>query len=389
MRGAIVRMLRALDHRLGRAAGRRAVLVEARTPMNLAVLRPVFEPLLHDPRLRVRFTGPARPDLQRAFEEMKLAALVIPRRRATWSRFDLYMNADPWEAVPLRRTARQLNFFHGVAGKYDLDRPAGLPLGFDRYDCVAFPNDGRRDAYIDAGIVSGARAALIGYPKVDALVAERGSPRTAAAALGLDGSRPTVIFAPTFSTASALHQAGEAIVETLLSSGCNVIVKLHDRSLDRDARYSGGVNWRDRLARYAGPHFLLAASGDSTPFVLASEVMVTDHSSIGFEFCVLDRPLVVFDAPGLIEAARINPAKVALLRSAAAVVRSERDLAEAVRRALAAPLAQSDERRRAAAEVFHRPGGATGRALRLVYELLQLTPRGYLVPALRTEAPVV
>ena len=144
--------------------------------------------------------------------------------------------------------------------------------------------------------------------------------RATEARLGLDPARPTVIFAPTFSPASALNHAGEAIIEALLAGGCNVIAKLHDRALDPDPRYTGGVNWRERLGRYAGPHFLLAASGDSTPFVLASDVMVTDHSSIGFEFCVLDRPLVVYDAPGLVETARINPEKVALLRSAATVV---------------------------------------------------------------------
>ena len=48
--------------------------------------------------------------------------------------------------------------------------------------------------------------------------------------------------------------------------------------------------------------------------------MVTDHSSIGFEFCLLDRPLLVFDAPDLARAARINPEKMQLLRSAARVV---------------------------------------------------------------------
>ena len=61
------------------------------------------------------------------------------------------MNADPWEAVTLRRVSRALNFFHGVAGKYDLDCPASLPLGLDRYDRIAFPNEGRLDAYVAAG----------------------------------------------------------------------------------------------------------------------------------------------------------------------------------------------------------------------------------------------
>ena len=167
------------------------------------------------------------------------------------------------------RAARQLNFFHGVAGKYDLDCPANLPIGFDRYDRVAFPNEGRLQNYVAAGIVRPERASLVGYPKADVLITEAGQPRAAAAALGLDATRPTAIFAPTFSPASALNVAGEAIIQTLLGAGCNVITKLHDRSLDPDPRYTGGINWRERLARYRGPHFLLADSGDSTRYVLA------------------------------------------------------------------------------------------------------------------------
>jgi hypothetical protein len=378
------RGVRKVDHAFGRLSGRRRILIEGRTPLNLAVLRPVLDRLRADPRIRLQFTGPERDDLRAAFVELGVAASVVSRERALWSRYDLYVNADPWEAVSLRRVGRQLNFFHGVAGKYNLDCPTDLPLNFNRYDAVAFPNAGRRDRYVAAGIVAADRARLVGYPKIDPLVNDRGNPRQHAAALGLDPARPTVIFAPTFSPASALNHAGEQIVETLLGTGCNVIAKLHDRSLDRDPRYNGGVDWRERLQRFAGHQFLFAASGDSTPFVLASDVMVTDHSSIGFEFCVLDRPLVVFDAPQLIETARINPEKVVLLRSAAAVVTDMAGLADAIRDALASPGARADQRARAASEVFHRPGGATGRALQLIYELIDL--RAAVVDAARAPA---
>ena len=353
--------------------------------MNLAVLRPVFEPLLADERLDVRFTGYDRRDLTRAFEELGLAARVIPRPRVTWRRVDLYMNADPWDAVPLRRVDQQLNFFHGVAGKYNLDCPTDLPLGFGRYDRVAFPNRGRLEAYVAAGLVAEGRAALVGYPKIDALVHAAGDARAATAALGLDPAAPTAIFAPTFSPASALNAAGDGIIQTLLDAGCNVIAKLHDRSLDPDPRYSGGVDWRARLARFAGPRFLMASGGDSNPYVLASSLMVTDHSSIGFEFCALDRPLVVFDVPQLLEAARVNPDKVALLRSAALVVSTLPELAAAVQQALADPASRRLERQRAAAEVFHLPGGATMRALRLIYEMLQLPPAAAAVAVRRNE----
>jgi hypothetical protein len=384
----LARALRGLDHGLARLGGRRTVLIEARTPMNLAVLRPVFEPLLKDRRIRLYFTGTPSPDLLAAFAELGVTGAVVPRADVERRRIDLYINADPWNAVRLRRTDRQLNFFHGVAGKYNLDCPTDLPIGFNRYDRVAFPNEGRMRAYVAAGIVPQDRAALVGYPKVDVLANAKIAPSAAAEALGLDPSRQTAIFAPTFSPASALHLAGEVIIETLLAAELNVIAKLHDRSLDPDPRYSGGVDWRARLARFDGPRFVLAGGGDSTPFVQASDLMITDHSSIGFEFCVLDRPLIVFDAPGLIEAARINIDKVQLLRSASTVVSTAAELATAVESARRSPGEGSASRQHAASEVFFRPGTATARALEMVYELLQLSPSAGLDAAgSRREAP--
>ena len=372
---AAARPVRGADRVVRRLSATRTVLVEARTPMNLAVLLPVIDALRSDPRLRLRVTGAEREDLRAAVDDAGLRDRWIPRARVRWMRVDLYMNADPWEAVTLRRAVRQMNFFHGVAGKYNLDCPAGLPLGFERYDAVAFPNAERLRNYVAAGIVAEERAALVGYPKADALVHPVRTAAHAAAALGLDPARRSVIYAPTFSPASSLSVAGEAIVAQLLDAGHNVIAKLHDRSLDSDARYTGGVDWRARLARFGDPsRFHFATGGDSTPYVHAADLMVTDHSSIGFEFCALDRPLVVFDVPGLIEAARINPAKVALLRSAAVVVATVDGLAAAVARELAEPGRLAAARRAAAGEVFHQPGSATRRAVDLIYQLLELSP---------------
>ena len=71
--------------------------------------------------------------------------------------------------------------------------------------------------------------------------------RPAGTRCGLDPSRPTALYAPTYSEASSLHLAGEEIVRALAASGFNVIVKLHDRSLDADPRYNGGIDWRRRI----------------------------------------------------------------------------------------------------------------------------------------------
>jgi CDP-glycerol glycerophosphotransferase (TagB/SpsB family) len=182
------------------------------------------------------------------------------------------------------------------------------------------------------------------------------------------------LYAPTYSTASSLHLAGEDIVRTLVRSGFNVIVKLHDRSLDADPRYNDGIDWRRRfgaLERETGPSRVrFSTASDSSPLLAAADIMVTDHSSVGFEFLVLDRPLIVFDAPDLPAAARINPEKIALLRSAATVVTTCDELAVQATASLAAPQRLSTARRRVARDLFFDPGCATGRSVNLVRGLL-------------------
>ena len=361
------RFIHSVDHSLGRLSGRRRVLVELRTPVYHAVLGPVFEAVERYPDTDLSFTS-EYPEL---IKPMVGVGRFITHAEAEWRRFDLYMNADPWAAARLRRCARRINFFHGVAGKYDLDRPEGLPMGFEYYDRVAFINRDRMSRYLDAGVVSQQQAALVGYPKLDRLASGGIDGRGIRTELGLGNDRPTALYAPTYSPASSLHLAGEAIVGALADAGLNVIVKLHDRSLDPDPRYNGGVDWRARMRALEREGRIRYVEGaDASPLMAAADVMVTDHSSVGFEYLVLDRPLVVFDAPGLQAAARINPEKIALLRSSATVVHRVGELAGAVRAELESPGRLAERRHAVADTMFHDPGKATARAVALARELL-------------------
>jgi hypothetical protein len=364
--------LHKLDHAIGRLRPRRDVLVELRTPVYHAVLSPIADVLVRDPQVQVWYTS--------EYPE-RIAPLVPPGRVLThaeveWRRFDLYVNADPWAAARLRRCAHRVNFFHGVAGKYDLDAPAGLPLGYQYYSRVAFINHDRLRRYVAAGVVTPEQAVLIGYPKLDRLANHGYEVEALRTSLGLVEHRPIVLYAPTYSEASSLHLAGEAFVRALVGAGVNVIVKLHDRSLDRDPRYTAGIDWRERFASIviARPgHVAFVETPDASPILAAADAMVTDHSSIGFEYLLLDRPLVLYDAPDLATAARINPEKIELLRSAATVVRTPTDLVDATIAGLNEPQRLSARRRRVASDMFHDPGRATERAVDLVRSLLWTT----------------
>jgi hypothetical protein len=356
-------------------AGRRRVLLHVRTAMHAAVLDPIALALERDPRVDIRYTAERLGDERQIAAACGRALRWTPRWRARWMRVDMFITADPWSPPTLYRCRRRVNFFHGVAGKYDLDNPGHLEAGFERYDRVAFVNVDRMRRYLDRGIVTSEAAVLVGFPKIDALVNGRYDATAIRVRLGLEVHRPTAIYAPTWSPASSLNLAGEAIVASLVGEGWNVILKPHARSLDPDQKYSGGIDWRQRLRAIEVPgRVALCEDGDASPLLAAADLMITDHSSIGFEFCLLDRPVIVFDTPDLARVARINPERIAELRRAARVVSDASLVGQAANEELAHPQRRHAERLAAAEPLFFEPGTATERALAMLYSLLDLAP---------------
>ncbi|MGH9142216.1 MAG: bifunctional glycosyltransferase/CDP-glycerol:glycerophosphate glycerophosphotransferase [Vicinamibacterales bacterium] len=370
---AALRAARRIDRTVGHWIGPRRVLVDLRNSMHGAVLEPITAALERDPRVAVYYTS-ARLDQVGDRLTRAPAGRILTHQQIGWRRWDLYLSADPWTRPTLHRCARYANLFHGVAGKYDLDNPAHLPIAFHQFDRVLFINRDRMERYLAAGLVSRERAVLVGFPKVDRLVNGEYDGDAVRRLLGLEAGRPTALYAPTWSPASSLSLAGEGIITTLAGAGWNVIVKLHSLSLDsRTEKFSGGVDWRARMAALERPGRIVhVEDADASPLLAASDLMVTDHSTIGFEFCLLDRPLIVFDTPGLIEAARINPERVRQLRGAARVVANVDELAVAAREALDRTSDLSVERRRLASSMFYAPGSATDRAVGAAYDLLAL-----------------
>jgi glycosyltransferase involved in cell wall biosynthesis len=376
-RSAVVSVVHRVDD-LAAAIGRpnRRVLFEAASPMSVAVFRPVLESLRRDARVEVWFTASDGAwDAASLFGAAGIKDRILTAADAKWMKFDGYVNTDFWNMTWLPRRSRRVHFFHGVAGKYGLDAPTRIAPVVATFDRLMFPNRGRLRSYAQAGLVDadGPRAALIGYPKVDCLVDGSLNRREILRGIGLDPSAQTVLYAPTWSPDSSLNLAGEAIIAALARRGGNVIVKLHDRSYDRTERASGGVDWRsriERLCRQSGLH--LAQGFDASPYLFAADALVTDHSSVGFEFMLLDRPIVVVHCPDLLTRAKVDPGKVAALWSAADVVEAG-DVDTAVTAALAAPARHSARRRELAEQMFYGAGRATGRAADCLYDVLGLT----------------
>jgi CDP-glycerol glycerophosphotransferase (TagB/SpsB family) len=352
----------------------RTVVFDARTAMDYGMMAPVHRRLLADPRVRTSLMSSERPDrVNEIFRDAPRETAVISPREAMLKRFDAYVAADfVWATLP-RGTCR-VQMFHGVAGKWSqvYDRPGNSMAQWDR---LFFINRRRLRNYIASGAIADGSSSirLIGMPKSDCLVDGSLTRDAVLEANVMDPGLTTVLYAPTWTPFSSLNVMGENVVSGLIDAGYRVLVKLHENSLDPRFENSGGVDWVRRLERILarGDGHLITAA-DASPWLVAADVLIMDHSSIGFEYLLLDRPLIRIAMPNLIRGANIAKEYVDLIGAAATTVESATGVVEAVDRALADQEQLSTARRAIAAELFHDPGAATGRAIHELYALMEL-----------------
>lgn len=342
--------------------------------MNYATIAPIVERLQRDERIEFYFAASEKPELTESIyaDAVQPFKLVTPLQ-ASLIQFDVYLAADfLWMKLP--RGARRVQTFHGVAGKYRTvyDAPSQSMRSWDR---LFFINNRRLRHFIESGAIDeGSNAArLIGMPKLDCLVDGSLQRDQLLRGMGIDPSRRAILYAPTWSAHSSVVSMGEELVKRLGEAGHAVIVKLHDRSRDLQFVNSGGVDWGARLEpllqKFGG---VLAKGHNSSPYLAAADLMITDHSSVGFEYLLLDRPLIRIHVPELIKNTDIEPSYVDLLASASTSVNNVDETIEAVERGFANPRENSATRVTVANEMFYKPGTATERAVSELYELMEL-----------------
>ena len=390
----VVHAARDLDARWQRVRrpDTRRVIFDARTSMEYGMMAPVHRRLLGDPRIETCLMSSERPArATEIFRDAPRGTPVIHPRAAMMHRFDAYIAADfLWASLP--RGACRVQMFHGVAGKWShiYDRPASSMRQWDR---LFFINRRRLDNYLASGAIDQHSPAirLVGMPKSDCLVDGTLTRDGVLTANALDRACPTVLYAPTWTRHSSLNAMGEEVVRGLVDAGYRVFVKLHDNSLDRNAvMNSGGIDWVGRLEPILakGRGHLIRAS-DASPWLVASDVLITDHSSIGFEYLLRDRPLIRIAMPQLIHSADIGSEYVELMAAASTTVEDAPGVIRAVEEALAHPEHLSATRRKLAAELFHAPGKATDRAIHELYEVMEfpLPASAESIPASLSMAP--
>ena len=136
---------------------------------------------------------------------------------------------------------------------------------------------------------------------------------------------------------------GEGCYAASLALDTNLIVKLHDRSRDLREPFSGGVDWVARLAPLLPEgRALIAPHSDISPYLVAADVMVTDHSSAGFDSCCSTGRSSGSIVRSCSRRRTSRPDYAELLASVSESVDTAEEVVAAVSRALEHPSARSE-----------------------------------------------
>jgi hypothetical protein len=362
------------------------ILFDAFNAMNVVCLRPMIDALMAHPDVRVFLMNSRERCLDTARALFTAAGyareqVVLATSRTRWGTWDLYVCTDQpsvrrswlWKGAP------RVYADHGISGARNLDgywwelRRDLLPT----YAAIfvtgeLFLPEARQSCQL--GGCPGAPQ-LIGFPKLDRLVDGSLQRDRIAHALRLDPTRPTVMFAPSWGPYSLGTLAFDEVIGLLLRDDrYNVLIKLHQLQ-----RENAETSWQRRLQPYtAHPLVRLVDDPDCIPYLVVADALITDHSSIGFEYCVLDRPLFQFNHPALVYS---PPELLKLAERAAYRFSSISELPDLLERGLHVPAERSAGRRALAEACFYKPGTATARAVDLLLRLARgENPRLALAP---------
>ena len=198
----------------------------------------------------------------------------------------------------------------------------------------------------ERGIVSAVPA---GFPKIDD--AFNGSISSSQLSrlikkLGFNNNKPTVIFTATWenSRMSRVEKWAKRLNE--LKDDYNILATLHP-----------WVSKKYYLILRNNPHVHFIETRDILPYLMISDVMVADMSSIIAEFCALDKPLITFK---IYEGKRISPEIISMLEKISFRVDTFEQVVEALKKAVTNPNKHTNQRKKYNKIMFDTLDGRAG-----------------------------
>jgi len=223
-----------------------------------------------------------------------------------------------WHGTPLKKLGFDRSQHEGRTST-----PKSFAWGSAKWDLLVSPNAYSTEIFRRAYTYDG-QVAEIGYPRNDILSAGSGMREQVRTALGITVDETVVLYAPTFREGER-ERSSFCDIESLaceLGSGYRLVVRGHSATL------RGGSDHRSTNV------LDVTSYPDSSHILAIADVLVTDYSSVMFDFTATRRPIVFF-TPDMDSYTKDGRGVYFDLDDYApgAVIRDERALPDAVRHA--------------------------------------------------------
>lgn len=209
--------------------------------------------------------------------------------------------------------------------------------------------------------------ALTGYAKLDPLfdASDENGGRAQPEVVGLNGLDPdkrTILYAPTYFP-SSIERLPDDFPEQI--ADLNFVVKPHYFSLMRP-KYEKQRRKLRLWAEFPNTYIAKPEEYSILPFMRCADALVSDNSSAAFEFCALDRPIVLCDfmklrlsyrGPFRYRMKRRLDTSTEAYRNIGVHAKKPEELSSKLYEALEHPEAQAEERRRCARELVGATDG--------------------------------
>jgi CDP-glycerol glycerophosphotransferase (TagB/SpsB family) len=192
--------------------------------------------------------------------------------------------------------------------------------------------------------------------------------------LELDNKLPIVLYAPSWSDNPEMVLMSEDILSALhRQEQFNIIVKPHPLLL-RPSR-THGKDYGKILSQLSSERFRVATEADVPiqEYMIVSDILISDISSVVFEFLFLDRPILLHTNNRVISFYEGEDYLNDIL-PAVSLFETAEQLPAKLRMEFGNPNALSLERKRFVAREYYNVGRATDAAVRSVYRHLDLAP---------------
>ncbi len=153
----------------------------------------------------------------------------------------------------------------------------------------------RIDMFKKMGLSDNIELHVVGTPKLDAYFTGEYSNRDFLLNLGLDPTKKTVLYGPSYKPTS-IFDLGKQITSKSLTDKYNVIIKLHPYSWAGKYASHKQHKYIQKCVK-ANPNVVLVPKSDHNivPYLFAADTLISDASGVINEFLVLEKCGVIFD----------------------------------------------------------------------------------------------